>query len=73
MAGQSRVEASTQASEQMRMVFLDVELFDQPGVDGFHDSGGAHVRGGATNWGVAASSCVELSSTKADSSIQHFG
>ncbi len=37
MGGQSRVEASTQASEQMRMVFLDVELFDQPGVDGFHE------------------------------------
>ncbi len=37
MGGQSRVEASTQASKQMRMVFLDVELFDQPGVDGFHD------------------------------------
>ena len=36
MGGQSGVEASTQASEQMHMVFLDVELFDQLNVDGFN-------------------------------------
>ena len=36
MGGQSGVEACAQALEQMRMVFLDVELCDRPSVDGFN-------------------------------------